>query len=162
MYKKAIASTLITLAIGSSSAWAATGSTNVINIRASIPTQEFHALPVNPDFGRAEVMNYDPVNGTLGSLRQTYNVKNTTGAINAHIDGGPTSLFNGNAAQNIALTTTFNGVELSGVSQEVVASGTATAAGTQVDLLVSAAAPTTGASGEYTASYTVVFDNVTP
>ena len=159
MFKQTIATSLIALAIGSSSAWAANDATSVINIKASIPTQEFHAMPVNPEFGKDETMSYDPVKGTLSTLRQAFNVKNTTGSIHAYIDGGPTSLFNGNTLQNIPLITSFNGVTLTGTAAEVVADGTATTAGTQVDLVISADAAPSGASGDYTASITVIFDN---
>ena len=160
MFKQTIATSLIALAIGSSSAWAANDASSVINIKASIPTQEFHAMPVNPEFGKDETMSYDPVKGTLSTLRQTFNVKNTTGSIHAYVDGGPPNLFNGNTLQNIPLVTTFNGVTLTANALLVVADGTATTAGTQADLVISAGAAPSGASGDYTASVTVIFDNV--
>ena len=160
MFKQTIATSLIALAIGSSSAWAANDATSVIKIKASIPTQEFHAMPVNPEFGKDETMNFDPVKGTLSTLRQTFNVKNTTGSIHAYIDGGPSSLFNGNSLQNIPLITTFNGVTLTANAILVVADGTATTAGTQADMVISADAAPSGSSGDYTATLTVIFDNV--
>ncbi len=117
-------------------------------------------MPVNPEFGKDETMNFDPVKGTLSTLRQTFNVKNTTGSIHAYIDGGPSSLFNGNSLQNIPLITTFNGVTLTANALLVVADGTATTAGTQADMVISADAAPSGASGDYTATLTVIFDNV--
>ena len=160
MFKQTIATSLIALAIGSSSAWAANDATSVINIKASIPTEEFHAMPVNPEFGKDETMNYDPVKSSLSPLRQTFNVKNTTGSIHAYVDGGPHFLFNGNTLQNIPLVTTFNGIPLTADAVLVVAEGPATIAGTKADLVISAGAAPDGASGDYTGSVTVIFDNV--
>lgn len=160
MFKKAVATSLVTLAIGSSSAWAANDATTAINITASIPTEVFHVLPVNPDFGRAEVMNYNLQTGLLSTLRQSYNIKNTAGSIKAYIDGGPVALSNGTAANNIALTTTFNGTTLTAAPQQVLASGTIATAGTSADLVITPAAPGNGVSGDFSAAYTVVFDNV--
>ncbi|WP_328925546.1 hypothetical protein OG429_13405 [Streptomyces sp. NBC_00190] len=36
-----------------------------IHITADVPTQQFHVQPVNPDFGKAETMNYNTASGTL-------------------------------------------------------------------------------------------------
>ncbi|WP_321837645.1 CS1 type fimbrial major subunit [Pseudomonas kulmbachensis] len=160
MFKQVVATSLVALAIGSSSAWAANDATTAINITASIPTQTFYVLPVNSDFGRAEVMNYNLQTGLLSTLRQSYSIKNTSGSIKAYIDGGPVALSNGTTASNIALVTTFNGKTLTAVSQEVLASGATAIAGISADLVITPATPGDGVSGNFTAAYTVVFDNV--
>ena len=111
----------------------------------------------DPNFGRDETMAYNTVSGELSSLRATYDVKNTDGSIKAYIEGGPASLTNGTAS--IALTNTFNGVVLTGTSQEVVDDPQSTP-GTQADLVITPAKPTDSQNGLYTASYTVIFDAV--
>ncbi|MFP3515177.1 CS1 type fimbrial major subunit [Pseudomonas sp. SIMBA_077] len=153
------ASSLVILALCTPAAWAARDASSVINIQAEIPTKVFHAMPVDPEFGKDEVMNYNPVSGTLNSLSQMYNVKNTDGSVHAYIEGGPVPLFNGNFEENIALTTTFNGVVLTGTAQEVV-SDDASTPGTQANMVITAATPAASAAGLYTAAYTVIFDNV--
>lgn len=158
MFKKfAVSLPLAVAVLGSSSVMAAGEATTRIQISADIPTKQFHSQPRNPDFGKAEVMNYNPVTGTLSSLRETFDVKNTEGSVHAYIDGGPASLTNGSNA--IALTTTFNGIVLTGTPQEVVDDASSTP-GTQADLLVAAAKPTDTQSGRYSADFTLVFDAV--
>ncbi|MBA1296834.1 adhesin [Pseudomonas lurida] len=154
--KTAFVLPLMALAFGSSSVFAAGEASSIINIKATIPTQQFHAQPVDPNWGRDETMNYNTVTGDLSSLRATYNVKNTDGSIKAYIEGGPASLTNG--TDSIALTTTFNNVTLTGSPLEVVDDPSSTP-GTQADMVVTAAKPAAGIAGLFTTSYTVVFDH---
>lgn len=51
--------------------------------RPTLPPHAFHAIPVNPDLGKDETMNFDPTKGTLGSLLKTFNFNYTSGSINA-------------------------------------------------------------------------------
>ena len=150
---------LIVLAINASSVWAAGEASSTINIKAVVPTKQFHVLALNPTFGKNETMAYNPTTETLTQLTQRYSVKNTDGAVHAYIEGGPIPLFNGNSSQNIALTTTFNGKVLTALPQEVVDDATSTP-GTQTEMVITAAKPSDAASGLFTASYTVMFDNV--
>ncbi len=149
---------MVVLGLASSSVFAAGEATSIINISATIPTKQFHVLPNDPNWGRNEVMNYNPVTGLLSSLRQVYNVKNTDGSVHAYIEGGPAALTNGSSS--IALTTTFNGKTLTGTPQEVVDDAASTP-GTQADMVIVAAKPADTQAGEFTANnMTVVFDNV--
>lgn len=160
MFKKiAVAAPLVAVALGSSMAFAADDARTAINITANIPTKQFHAQPRNPDFGKDEVMSYNPVSGELTGLRATFDVKNTEGSVHAYIEGGPTaaSLYNG--SDSIALTNTFNGIVLTATPQEVVDDPQSTP-GTQADLVVTPAKPLDTQNGLYTASYTVIFDAV--
>ena len=160
--KTAFVLPLIALAVGSSSVFAAGEATSVINIKATIPTKQFHAQPLDPDFGKDETMSYNTVTGQLTPIRATYAVKNTDGSIKAYIEGGPASLSNGTSS--IALTTTFNGVTLTGSPLEVVDDASSTP-GTQADMVIAAATPAAGISGLFTTNYVVVFDHeprVTP
>lgn len=158
MLKQLVSGTaLVAATLGSSLAFAADDARSSIHITANIPTQQFHVQPRNPDFGKDEVMSYNTVSGTLTSLRQTYDVKNTEGSVNAYIEGGPASLYNGSDA--IALTTAFNGVTLTATPQEVVDDATSTP-GTQADMTIVAATPQATQNGLYTADMTVIFDAV--
>lgn len=128
-----------------------------INIAAHIPTREFHAQPLDPDFGRNEVMTDNPVSGTLSSLGSTFDVRNTNGSIDAYIEGGPATLSNG--SDTIPLTVSLNGVTLTETPQEVVSDAESTP-GTQADLVVTADRPAGPPGGLYTGSLAVVFDAV--
>jgi len=158
MFKKtAIAATLIASTLGAGSVFAAGEATSTINISASIPTKQFHAQPRDPNFGIAETMNYNTITGNLSTLRTVYDVKNTDGHIAAYIEGGAASLSNGSTA--IALTTTFNGVTLTGAPQQVVDDASSTP-GTQADLVIVPAKPADTQNGLFTTSMVVVFDSV--
>ncbi|MGE8189930.1 CS1 type fimbrial major subunit [Pseudomonas sp. NPDC086278] len=158
MFKKfAIAVPMTLLALSSSVAFAAEEARTSINISATIPTQVFHAQPVNPDFGKDEKMVYNLVLGTLSPLRATYDIRHTNGSVNAYVEGGPQPLFNGN--NNIALTYSFNGVTLTGTSQEVVGDSESNG-GMRADLVIAAAKPTAAQTGLYTANPIVVFDAI--
>ncbi|MFK7608428.1 MULTISPECIES: CS1 type fimbrial major subunit [unclassified Pseudomonas] len=154
-----VSRSLLALLIVTPAAWAERDASSVINIKAQIPTQSFHVLPANPEFGRDETLNYNPLSGSLSSLRQMYSVKNTDGSVHAYIEGGPIPLFNGNMDQNIALTTSFNGVVLTGTPKEVVTDDASTV-GIHANMDIVPATPGADVSGLYTASYTVIFDNV--
>ncbi len=157
--KLAVAAPLTAIAMTASMAFAADDARTAINIKADIPTKQFHAQPRDPNFGKDETMNYTPVSGELSSLRATFDVKNTDGSVNAYIEGGQTAAALYNGSNSIALTNTFNGVVLTGTSQEVVDDPQSTP-GTQADLVITPAKPTDSQNGLYTASYTVIFDAV--
>ena len=158
MFKKiAFAAPLAVLALSSSMAFAVDEARSTINISATIPSKVFHAQPVNPDFGKDEQMNYNLVDGTLSSLRAPYDIRHTNGSVGAYVEGGPQPLFNG--ADNIALTYTFNGVTLTGASQEVVGD-TESNGGMRADLVIAAAKPLATQAGLYTANPVVIFDAI--
>ena len=160
MFKKfAVAVPFVAAALSSTIAMAADDARSSISITANIPTKQFHAQPRDPNFGRDEVMNYNPVSGELSSLRATFDVKNTDGSVNAYIEGGPTAAALYNGSDSIPLTTTFNGVTLTATSQEVVDDPQSTP-GTQAQMVITPARPADTQNGLYTASYTVIFDAV--
>ncbi|NUT87893.1 adhesin [Pseudomonas corrugata] len=157
LMKIVTAASLTAAALSSSLAFALDDARSSIHITANIPTQQFHVQPRDGNWGKDETMSYNTVSGTLTSLRQTYDVKNTDGSVNAYIEGGPASLYNGSDA--IALTTTFNGVTLTALSQEVVDDATSTP-GTQAEMTIVPAKPLATQNGLYTADMTVIFDAV--
>jgi len=159
MLKQFVSATaLAATALTSSLALAAGEASSSIHITANIPTQQFHVQPRDPNFGKDETMSYNLVNGELTRLSAIYDVKNIDGSVHAYIDGGPASLYNG-SNNAIPLTTTFNGIALTGSPKEVV-SDAASTPGTQVDLVIAAAKPTNTQTGIYTADMTVIFDAV--
>ncbi|KQW35409.1 MULTISPECIES: CS1 type fimbrial major subunit [Pseudomonas] len=151
------AASLTAAALGASQVFALDDARSAIHITANIPTQQFHVQPRDPNFGKDEIMSYNTVSGTLTSLRQTFDVKNTEGSVHAYIEGGPAALYNG--SDSIALTTNFNGVTLTAIAQEVVDDATSTP-GTQADMTIVAATPLATQNGLYTADMTVIFDAV--
>ncbi|AKS06152.1 CS1 type fimbrial major subunit [Pseudomonas trivialis] len=160
MFKKfAVAAPLVAVAMSATTAFAADDARSSINITADIPTKQFHAQPRDPNFGKDETMNYNPVSGELSSLRATFDVKNTDGSIHAYIEGGPTAAALYNGSDSIALTNTFNGITLTATPQEVVDDPQSTP-GTQADLVVTPAKPLDTQNGLYTSNYTVIFDAV--
>lgn len=160
MFKKlAVAAPLVAVAMSATTAFAADDARSSISITADIPTKQFHAQPRDPNFGKDETMNYNPVSGELSSLRATFDVKNTDGSVHAYIEGGPTAAALYNGSDSIALTNIFNGVTLTATPQEVVDDPQSTP-GTQADLVISPAKPLDTQNGLYTANYTVIFDAV--
>jgi len=158
MLKQFVSGTaLVAVALGSSLAFALDDARSSIHITANIPTTQFHVQPRDPNFGKDEVMNYNTVSGTLTSLRQTFDVKNTDGSVHAYIEGGPAALYNG--SDSIALTTKFNGVTLTALAQEVVDDATSTP-GTQADMTIVPDRPLDSQNGLFTADMTVIFDAV--
>ena len=129
-----------------------------IHITANIPNKNFHVQPRNPDFGKDEVMHYNPVTKMLTPLRQTFDVKHTEGSIHAYIEGLQW-LYNGR--HSIPLITSFNNVSLDSVPQEVVDDATSTP-GTQAEMVIFAPWPIAPnqATGLYTGHLTVIFDAV--
>jgi len=129
-----------------------------IHITARIPNKQFHVQPRNPDFGRDEYMHYDPVNNSLSSVRQTFDVKNTDGSVHAYIEEGRAYLNNG--WDRIPLSITFNGIYLDGMSQEVVDDASSTP-GTQAEMVIRPNAMSVDRHpGLYTGQFTVIFDAV--
>ncbi|TKK35063.1 adhesin [Pseudomonas sp. CFBP13528] len=160
MFKKfAVSLPLAVAVLGSSAVMAANDASTVINISATIPTKQFHAQPRDPNFGKAEVMGFNPVSGELSPLRATFDVKNTAGSVHAFIQGGPSAAALYNGTSSIAVTNTFNGVVLTDTPQEVVDDPTSTP-GTQADLVITPAKPKDTDNGRFDASYTVIFDDV--
>ncbi|WP_347929037.1 CS1 type fimbrial major subunit [Pseudomonas helvetica] len=158
MFKKfAVAVPMTLLALSSSMAFAADEARSSINISANIPTWQFHAQPVNPDFGKDEKMSWNVVTESLAPLRATYDIRHSLGSVNAYVEGGPQPLHNGK--DFLALTYVFNGVTLTGTSKEVVGD-TESNAGMRADLVISAALPGSTQTGVYTANPVVVFDAV--
>lgn len=155
--KLAVLLPLAAAVLGSSVAMAANDASTTVNIKADIPTKQFHAQPLDPNFGRDEIMNYNTVTGELSQLSTTFTLKNTGGSIDAYLQDGPASLTNGSDA--IPLTFTLGDVVLTGTPQEVAADAESNP-GLQKQLTIKAAKPADTQTGRYTTVATMIFDNV--
>lgn len=158
MFKKlAIAVPMTLLALSSSMAFAAEQVRSSINISANIPTEVFHAQPVNPDFGKDEKMSWNLITESLNPLRATYDIRHTLGSVHAYVEGGPQPLSNG--SNIIPMSYVFNGVVLGGIPKEVVGD-TESNGGMRADLVITAVLPLPHQTGLYTANPVVIFDAV--
>lgn len=158
MFKKfAVCLPLAVAVLGASAAMAANDASTLINIRADIPTKQFHAQPLDPNFGRDEVMTYNTVSGELSQLSTVFTLKNTGGSIDAYLQDGPAALTNGSDA--IPLTITLGDVTLDGTPKEVAADAESNL-GLQKTMVIKAAKPTDTQTGRYATVSTVIFDNV--
>ncbi|MFL6610894.1 MAG: CS1 type fimbrial major subunit [Pseudomonas sp.] len=158
MFKKMVSVTALAIAALSASwVFAANDARSSIHVTANIPNKQFHVQPRNPDFGKDEHMNYNPVSYELSSIRQTFDVKNTDGSVHAYLDGR--SILS-NGVVLIPLRVWFNDVLLDEMPREVVDDATSTP-GTQVEMFIHANHwPIPRDPGLYTGNFTVVFDAV--
>jgi hypothetical protein len=158
MFKKRVSVTALAIAALSASwVFAANDARSSIHVTANIPNKQFHVQPRNPDFGKDEYMNYNPVSYELSSIRQTFDVKNTDGSVHAYLDGR--SILS-NGVVLIPLRVWFNDVLLDEMPREVVDDATSTP-GTQVEMFIHANHwPIPRDPGLYTGNFTVVFDAV--
>ena len=158
MFKKMVSVTALAIAALSASwVFAANDARSSIHVTANIPNKQFHVQPRNPDFGKDEYMNYNPVSYELSSIRQTFDVKNTDGSVHAYLDGR--SILS-NGVVLMPLRVWFNDVLLDEMPREVVDDATSTP-GTQVEMFIHANHwPIPRDPGLYTGNFTVVFDAV--
>ena len=158
MFQKFAVSLPLAIAVlGASTVMAANDASTVINIRADIPTKQFHAQPLDPNFGRNEVMSYNTVTEELSQLSAVFTMKNTGGSIDASLQDGPAALTNG--TDSIPLTISMGTVVLDGTPKEVAADAESNP-GLQKTLVIKAAKPSDTQTGLYNAVATVIFDNV--
>ncbi|RON71205.1 CS1 type fimbrial major subunit [Pseudomonas fluorescens] len=158
MFKKlAIGASLAGLAMSSSMAFAVDPYPQIISIKAFVPTSLFVIKPQNPDFGRDEVMSQLD-SGEMSTIDHMFNLKHTDpkGAINALIEGTP-ALYNGR--DSLPLTVSIGGVELSSTTTEIV-NETDSVPGVQRSLRIKAATPTATQNGNYSGSFSVIFEPV--
>jgi len=159
MFKKIVSVTALAIAILSPSlVLAADDARAGIHITANIPNKQFHVMPRDPEFGKNEVMHFNPVTRTLSPVRQVFDVKNTDGSVHAYIEG-QRALYNGR--HSITLEVVFNNVYLRSWPQEVVDDVTSTP-GTTAELRIFTAFPVVPIehNGLHTGNFTVIFDAV--
>ncbi|SFA77974.1 CS1 type fimbrial major subunit [Pseudomonas sp. NFIX10] len=158
MFKKVASVIALGTALSPALVIGADDARSAIHIEANIPTQQFHVQPRDPEFGKDEVMHYDPVNKRFSLIRQTYDVKNTEGSIHGYLQEGRPSLTNG--TDELPLLVRFNNVSLNHIPQEVVDDASSTP-GTQAQLVIQVSAvPLDSQVGLYTGDLTLIFDAV--
>ncbi|AWY42990.1 hypothetical protein DKY63_24985 [Pseudomonas putida] len=165
MFKKiAIATPMAILALSSSMAFAEGEARHSINIVASVPTNVFHVLPVDPDLiVKDQRLSYDPIADQLSTLRAQFDTKNTNGSIHAMLES-EAYLSNGAIADKVPLTVTFNGHALSQTAPVEVVGEAESTPGKRVELVVAPTKPATGGykPGEYSGVVAMRFDAVLP
>ncbi|WP_260959277.1 adhesin [Pseudomonas citri] len=159
MFKKIVSVTALGVAVLNPS-WvsAAEDALTPIHITANIPNKNFYVQPRNPEFGKNEVMHFNPVDRRLTPVRQTFDVKHTEGSVHAYIEGARW-LYNGR--HTIPLLTTFNNALLDSIPREVVDDVTSTP-GMQAEMVIFVPWPVSSnlSAGMYTGHFTVMFDAV--
>ncbi|SCW60498.1 MULTISPECIES: CS1 type fimbrial major subunit [unclassified Pseudomonas] len=141
------------------SAWGAV-ERETFELHVTIPTVDFFVLPLDPQLvQREQRLPFSSITGELGSLRATYEVKNTTGGIGARL---AEEAYLSNGRERIDLRVKFNEVELTLDSTQVVTALEARP-GRQVPLEIAAIKPGDGyRSGDYYGTVHMVFDAVAP
>ncbi|MBC3376842.1 adhesin [Pseudomonas sp. SWRI92] len=126
----------------------------------TIPTVDFYVLPLDPQLvQREQRLPFSTITNELSPLRATYEVKNSNGSIGARL-GEEAYLSNGR--DRIDLRVTFNNVELSLDSTQVVSANEARP-GRQVPLIIAAIKPDDEYKpGDYYGTVHMVFDAVAP
>ena len=165
MFKKiALATPVAILALSSSLAFAVGEARHSINLVASIPTNVFHVLPVDPDvIVKDQRLSYDPVGDQLSSFRTQFDTKNTNGSIEAVLEQ-EAFLSNGVLADKIPLVVTFNGIAIDNTAPVEVVGDAESTPGKRVELVVTPTKPGTGGykAGEYSGVVAMRFDAVLP
>ena len=166
--KSTLAITLFA-AVGATQASAADPIEVQVQLIASVPSTSFYVVPADTGWiGVAQRLEWtpDPANpntGKLSTLRKAFDVRNSSGAIAAHLtDGGDSYLVDG-AGSMIPLNVHFNNKLVGADSQEFI-NATEAAAGKRVDLTIGSAM-TTGYEykpGEYFGVVNMTFDAVPP
>ena len=103
---------------------------HTFQVSLSVPSRPFYVIPSESDWiHRPQVLQWNPANSTLGSLRKHFDVRNDSSAIEARLEGSP-YLSTGKEGESIQLHVFFNGVQLPAsipprevVSREMAAGG---------------------------------------
>lgn len=118
MLKKTICVSVVTTALVLPVFVMAATLEHTIKLQASVPTSTFSVLPSDPTWiGDVQNLAYNGYTGKLDSFSKPFDVKNTSGAVNAYLTAAP--LLAG-PNDNIQLTVKFNNTELGGTTTEVV------------------------------------------
>ncbi|WP_414872499.1 CS1 type fimbrial major subunit [Pseudomonas sp. IT-347P] len=146
-----------------SSVWAAREE-HTFEVSLTIPSRPFYIIPAEPDWiHRPQRLDWNPVTESLSSVRRYFDVRHDTSGIEARLEAEP-YLSNGRAGEEINLSVSFNGVELSAQAtpREVVSRDEA-AVGTRVLLQIAPIKPAGGyRAGEYSGNVLLLFNARTP
>lgn len=139
MLKNIAISTLISAALFSSvAANAADVQRYAINLKADIPSEIFHVVPVESGWiGQEQEMAYDTGSNKLRDFSKVFQFKNTSGAIQATLNNTSTTgeAVLSNGSDIIPLDVSFNGIALSNKATTVVEADAAQVGG-RTDLVI--------------------------
>jgi hypothetical protein len=135
----------------------------IFEVSVSIPTNDFHVLPVDPQLlTRQQVLEWDASRGGLRPLVANFDVRNSAGAVRAYLDAAPVM---SNGSNTFGLTVRFNGKALApkAVSAVEVLSERAGNSGARVSMEVVPERPEGGyLPGTYYGNVRMIFDAVAP
>lgn len=142
----------------SAAAFAVDPVTHTIQMTATIPTNNFYVEPVDPTWiGKTQALSWNPLNGTLGSWQQEFDVRHAGGSIHAHLDA-PAKMYGG--SETFDLDVTFNGNALTTTAREVVTAAQATN-NYRTRLAIAPKRPASGyVPGDYNGTVALIFDAV--
>jgi hypothetical protein len=142
----------------SAAAFAVDPITHTIQMTATVPTSDFYVEPVDPTWiGKTQNLPWNPLNETLGSWQQEFDVKHADGSIHAHLDQSAI-MYGG--SETFALDVTFNGTALTTTAKEVVTAAQA-ANNYRTRLSIVPKKPTNGyVPGDYSGTVALIFDAV--
>lgn len=164
MAKKSLKGGAIFLALfGSSLAFAANQQSYAIDLKAEIPSDAFHVVPVDSGWiNQTQTMEYDLATAKLQAFEKQFQYKNTSGGIQATLtntdSGGNAILSNGSDV--IPLKVEFNGVTLSDTSETVVDDMAAQAGGRTMLRISQADNQSLKVNGSFTGQVAVIFEEV--
>jgi hypothetical protein len=159
MFKKiAIAAPLALLAM-SSTAFAANEASHSISLVATVPTNSFYVVPVDPDLvNKDQDMSYNPATGKMTEVKGYFDVRNSNGSVHASLSGYP---YLQSGTDQIPLDVEFNGKILNQMPQMVVGEDESDSSYRAL-LKIAPRASSTYAPGDYTGTIAMVFDAVPP
>lgn len=162
--KKCLETCAISFAIlGSSMAFAANQQSYAIDIKAEIPSDAFHVIPVDSGWiNQTQTMKYDLATAKLQSFEKQFQYKNSSGGIQAALTNtdanGDAILSNGSDV--IPLKVEFNGVRLTDTSTTVVDDKAAQAGGRTMLRISQADNQSLTVNGSFTGQVAVIFEEV--
>ena len=165
MNKAMAAALFVTTAFGGAIAHAADPNQSyTINLKASVPSEDFHVIPVDSGWiGQEQDMGYDIATSKLKVFDKQFQFKNTSGGIQATLNGnlnssGAPQLSNGTDV--IPLAVKFNNVALSKTAATVVNDADAKVGGRTSLLIAQQDDKELTVSGDFTGSVSVIFEPV--
>lgn len=163
---KSLIACAVACAAFTGSATAADVESYSIQLKASIPSSDFHVRPVEAGWiDQVQTMEYDLATNRLLPVEKLFQYKNTAGAIQASLDAnftdatGSSILYNG--TQSIPLKVSFNNTEVTTTAKDVVTSSDASTGG-RANLKIESDSSTTllpgTHAGEYTGTVAIIFE----
>lgn len=164
MAKKCLKGGALTLALFSSSmSFAANQQSYAIDIKADIPSDAFHVVPVDSGWiNQTQTMEYDLATAKLQAFEKQFQYKNTSGGIQATLtntDANGDSILS-NGSDVIPLKVEFNGVTLGDTAAIVVDDQAAQVGGRTMLRISQADNQSLTVNGSFTGQVALIFEEV--